>query len=366
MKDAYQNLKSGLYSLLDIPYGFDFTTKGRIVEVLNNHKYRVLINGDSCTAIATDGSVYNVGQIVWILFAQNDKKKALIFPDLKQQENVGFNKNILINCDFSDPINQRNQTNYTSQGYTIDQWRIASSSGGAFKLEVKSNGICFSVTKAASWATMSQYVPPVDFKSLIGKPLTFTINVIETTEKSDMRIKVKDSSGNYPALVYKTNLSVGINSITTVIPEGIEQLYVEVGFMNCTGSITLSQAELEIGNCFNGFSSMKHRDRLVECQNYYKVIGSDNGRLSIPSTYDGTGMQTFTFLPMYKTPSAQIYWNGQSGKVLSWSSDSNNSVVNATIRNIGDNFITIYCATKGISSPKCYDFNKIVLEANII
>ena len=96
MKDAYQNLKSGLYSLLDIPYGFDFTTKGRIVEVLNNHKYRVLINGDSCTAIATDGSVYNVGQIVWILFAQNDKKKALIFPDLKQQENVGFNKNILI------------------------------------------------------------------------------------------------------------------------------------------------------------------------------------------------------------------------------------------------------------------------------
>ena len=65
------------------------------------------------------------------------------FNNRISQINTGFsyvsNPNLLDNWYFGNPVNQRGQTEYTSDGYTVDRWALVSTGAGSFILHGSDN-----------------------------------------------------------------------------------------------------------------------------------------------------------------------------------------------------------------------------------
>ena len=92
-------------------------------------------------------------------------------------------RNLLDNSDFTNPVNQRWQTSYTAQGYTIDRWNVYSPTS----VEVNPNYISVvGSTSANTW--FRQYI---NSSLLFGKTLTLAVKT------SDGNIYL--ATGTYPA-----------------------------------------------------------------------------------------------------------------------------------------------------------------------
>ena len=77
-------------------------------------------------------------------------------------------RNLLDNSDFTNPVNQRGQTSYSTGGYTIDRWNMPAARG---VLSVTDNGLIFDNTSASSNTYLNQELIPQ--QSWVGK--TFTL-----------------------------------------------------------------------------------------------------------------------------------------------------------------------------------------------
>ena len=94
------------------------------------------------------------------------------------QANIGVtfpcNPNLLDNCYFGNPVNQRGQTEYTSPGYSIDRWWFDNDSN-AVTITLTNEGIKFSAAAgAAGVSSISQIIPPEVRTALAGKTVTLS------------------------------------------------------------------------------------------------------------------------------------------------------------------------------------------------
>lgn len=178
---------------------------------------------------------------------------------------IASNPNLLINPNFA--INQRGQTEYTSNGYTVDCWKTGSgfvvSVGDG--LEVKPQAV-LSSNLAALFQNIN-YDPLYD-------SITLSIFAEKSHDNAYMIIVALDSGGSAVGQSAKVHIEEGkVTSLTyKTIPEGTVKLRVQVTLNSGTqssDSLRIKYAKLESGTSATRFMPPDPATELVKCQRYY-------------------------------------------------------------------------------------------------
>lgn len=153
------------------------------------------------------------------------------------------NPNLLINPDFE--INQRGLNSYTSDGYTVDRWRVASATLNATTKTLSSSN--------REGGTLLQYLEG----SNAG---TFTITLKASRVSGTIKFGWKDGD------TYKTGgaISNGVNTYTFTASS-----LTCVGIEVATGaSAQLSYMKLEQGAVATSFIAPNYAEEILKCQRY--------------------------------------------------------------------------------------------------
>lgn len=173
--------------------------------------------------------------------------KAAILPEAKTYTNEQVKKaaprNLLDNSDFRNPVNQRGQTTYSGDGYTIDRWFLWSSDKTA-TLTLGSNGATINTNVATSF---SQRFPKGHFK---GDKYTFVVCLADGT-KTINNNPIKTDNPAFDRIEISSATSVSIKYVA--LYEGEYSLD------------TIPEYQLK------GYSA-----ELLECQRYFVRYGNIN------------------------------------------------------------------------------------------
>lgn len=182
------------------------------------------------------------------------------------------NPNLLDNWYFVNPVNQRNETEYTNNGYTIDRWKVENSS--QFSIKITENGIEI-YNQSSSSGSFEQLLPISYIPKNID--ITFSILYISNNTKYITSTTLKLPLGNDyfdSNNVYCTN-----GGYIDVVSSGTTTHYRYV-FTGLVGTITLIAAKLEFGTKQtlaylddNGIYQLTeipdYAEQLAICQRYY-------------------------------------------------------------------------------------------------
>lgn len=168
------------------------------------------------------------------------------------------NPNLLINSDFRNPINQRGQTEYagtSSHIYTIDRWRLDSSS------ELRTVTVLDDCIRLANAHAQYETV----FRQQLEKALPIS--------NYTLTVKVRAITGNMTACVGNTikNLELGMNYI---IAENVSVERVYIGML-ANSSCDIEYIKLEQGSIATPFVPRPIGEELALCQRYYQESGVD-------------------------------------------------------------------------------------------
>lgn len=245
-------------------------------------------------------------------------------------------QNLLDNWYFANPVNQRGQTEYTTEGYSIDRWRVYDSS----HLVVNDGYITL---KAGLY--FNQIIRPEVAKMLLGKTITGTTlsaNWSLRTGIVTLPTAIPSSPTNYTFFV-----ADGYNFYIRIYADGVIAAAFNVGSNTEVGLIAV---KLELGP----IQTLAHQENdvwvlneipdyateLLKCQKYY--IGND--LLAVPLTYTGENAYCvlFTQIPMRTKPSL----NGTPTTALI----ANNASVETTVYvdRASDNCVVLLCAASGL------------------
>lgn len=154
------------------------------------------------------------------------------------------NPNLLINPDFE--INQRGLNSYTSNGYTVDRWKI-------------SNATLNATTKTLSNpnSTGGNLL-----QSLENKPTgTFTVTLNVASVTGTVRFLWQDGS----TLKTGVAISKGVNTYTFTA-SSLTRVGIEI---TKGASVQLNYMKLEQGSVATAFVAPNYADELIKCQRYY-------------------------------------------------------------------------------------------------
>lgn len=153
------------------------------------------------------------------------------------------NPNLLINPDFE--INQRGLNSYTSDGYTVDRWRVASSTLNATTKTLSSSN--------REGGTLLQYLEGSN-----AGTFTVTLNAISVT--GTVYFSWKDGA----AYRRGATITKGINTYTFSASS-----LTCVGIEVATGaSVQLSYMKLEQGAVATSFIAPNYAEEILKCQRY--------------------------------------------------------------------------------------------------
>lgn len=193
-----------------------------------------------------------------------------------------MNPNLLINPDFQ--VNQRGQIEYSS-GYSVDRWFIEGNkctvTPGADGVLIKS-AIKLDSNTHTFWQKVENPLKP-------GK-YTLSLNVSEVSGVWSARIRTVDTTGDYVDSYYTPVLHVGVNKVSTELPEGEYVSAVSIGFSKGTevGSfLKLAWAKLEVGDGATPFVPPDPATELAKCQRHFVRFGTRSG-------WFGTGFTSST------------------------------------------------------------------------
>jgi len=176
------------------------------------------------------------------------------------------NPNLLINPDFK--INQRGQTEYEANGYSVDMWFI----GGGEKVTVVSGGLKVECTNTIGRAFRQTVEIP---EYMVGQPFTLSVNVVE-------------KSGRVVATVNDVNSEIsgiGIHKYTFT-PTTAELQIQPIRPVDVGASATVAWAKLEFGSVATPFTPPDPATELLKCQRYFVRLDNDSTR---NFSYNGSG-----------------------------------------------------------------------------
>lgn len=189
------------------------------------------------------------------------------------------NDNILINTDFTHPVNQHGQMEYTGYGYTIDMWQ---SEGPTVKIE---DG-CIAISGEGSVVQKTELYL---IKSLLGKTVTLSImtdDYIIHTVTFDMPTTTGTNTFASPSIYFE-----GVTAQIVLFWD--QQVYQTCRFtLGPNATIRLKKIKLERGTV----STLKNEvvnyaEQLHKCQRYYQK-GRACVAVNSKTNYDGDNIFT--------------------------------------------------------------------------
>ena len=150
----------------------------------------------------------------------------------------GSNKNILHNWDFRNPVNQRGQTSYTSNGYSIDRWCL---SGCSLAINA---GVGITLTGSGAYGNAFESVE--NYAEYKGKTVTFAVSILDGTGVGNgAHIGIQDGINEYTVPIPST----GYVSVSHQISSSATKLQVEIVTSNLSGkTLQVESVKLELGS----------------------------------------------------------------------------------------------------------------------
>ena len=173
------------------------------------------------------------------------------------------NPSLLVNGDFA--INQRGQTEYTADGYTLDRWRLyRSGTAGAGEISVKKTAAGIKIDNKTNGGIVL-YQRIERYTDLFGKEITASAEIngeiLSVTGTPEETTGVQMSvTRNWGSLRYFTNTSTGCGEIEILVSS------------NMTAEV--KWVKLETCPCATAFTPADPALELVRCQRYYQIRSS--------------------------------------------------------------------------------------------
>lgn len=177
---------------------------------------------------------------------------------IHEQVRKAMQQNLLDNSDFTNPVNQRGQTSYTENGYTIDRWKNARCT-----VSLTDDGISFAwngSTNSFGW-----FAQPLRDLSLIGKTVTIATLIDDTLyvgscvapESGTTMVYADDTKKVYIECI-NSIINVGIRNYTTTnITVKWMALYEGEYTINTLPMYQPKGYGVEVVNCNNGALAME-------------------------------------------------------------------------------------------------------------
>ena len=199
--------------------------------------------------------------------------------------------NLLDNWYFGNPINQRGQTEYTGNGYTVDRWFFDTDSGSS-ALTLTTEGLKFIATASATGiASLKQDIDPTMLSVFAGK--TVTLSILGKTDISQQVLFYVNSK----VAVVKSSPAVNgvcMTTLTYTFPSVLENaaIFVYGRSYSGAGEGTILAAKLELGPT----QTLAHREgdrwllnevpdygeQLRRCQRYFwRLHGMEGNKYAI-------------------------------------------------------------------------------------
>lgn len=190
---------------------------------------------------------------------------------------LASNENLLINWYFADPINQRGQTEYATDGYIIDRWKKFSGTNTA---RITDEGLAFS----GNGVNSHRMIQPIENAAFLnGKSIT--LSALVKNPNSEFQIGIQNQttgvlkkfsiepSTDFTVISFTTSIAVSPNDIVNFLmyPSKTSSVY----------EVVVSAAKLELGD----HQTLAHQDangnwvlndpppdkalELAKCQRYY-------------------------------------------------------------------------------------------------
>lgn len=209
-----------------------------------------------------------------------------VYPDAAGNvEVLTVNPNLLDNWYFAYPVNQRGQSSYKTEGYSIDRWYKRSS---ILQLDVVSGGVRLSTTEAANICFLTQRLESPG--AILGKTVTISALLRDIDIENGIRIELDFANGanvNTSQVLRSDYVTSGRNVLITAtgtIPASLGE-YTGINFAvllangSTAASATLVAQKLEIGErqtlCHKQGNTWvlneipRYADMLLACQRYY-------------------------------------------------------------------------------------------------
>ncbi len=206
------------------------------------------------------------------------------------------------------PVNQKGQTSYsTNNAVAIDCWKMRTEDGN---LAIGSAGITKSRTDATKFGGVVQGIEN-GVSSLAGKTVTFSVLISAISVDKSWLAITNGSQIQYvgTTIAIKACESVGLHTLTTVIPENLTNAMLNFWITQCnasdtiipagTGSVTIAAAKVEIGDTqtlarnegteenpvwvLNEIPN--YTEELWKCQRYYQLFASSSYRPTYGENY---------------------------------------------------------------------------------
>lgn len=175
---------------------------------------------------------------------------------------VSKNPNLLINPDFK--INQRGKSSYSSYEYTVDRWKLNSSSSTC---RIDGNKVIFKST-AAQKSICLQYIE--DYQRLCGKTLTLSV-----------KWKVKPTVSWYVYIYYGLSTNYASTSgseiekkVTFTVPTNATCLMISCTMVSA-GEFIPEYWKLEEGNIATPFIAPDPTLEMMKCYRYYLKLAEN-------------------------------------------------------------------------------------------
>lgn len=229
----------------------------------------------------------------------------------------GINPNLLDNWYFGRPVNQRRQTEYTSNGYTIDRWY-------AEQITVQVMGGYIKCTSSGTYTRLQQ---TIEGFYLAGNTITFSA-LAKSAPRKRCRIMLYDLSNDTEyELHFRHNftssdweLVTGTATIRDNVPEKLSILFY-VDDSEEHGSLDILAAKLELGDT----QTLAHKEngvwvlneipdfgeQLRRCQRYYRRwTGADNKPLGVAVRRESKLLELVFSLDTAMRVSPSLTFNG--------------------------------------------------------
>lgn len=261
--------------------------------------------------------------------------------------------NLLDNSDFSNPVNQRGQTDYKGVGYTIDRW-YSNSASSHLSLEdgyiqMQKNADSSSAATEYIWQTLEN---PARF---IGKTLT----VAAMLKGSNCRIYFKGVDTDPPDYRPIPDWTVFIHSVT--VPADVASIQVVIHAPNgedwqCRW-IAVYEGEYT-AETLPEYRPKGYGVELAECLRYFERIDSGFGGCFMPSGAKYCEILVPCTLKRIDHPTITINDGVQAGTLSIYKCSDGSmlgSLWNASVTGYGNrNFVKVKFTTNDSPSQDCY------------
>ena len=231
------------------------------------------------------------------------KSKKTMFDIIR--DSLGYipgmvNPNLLDNWYFGNPVNQRGQTNYSGNAYTIDRWKLWRSD---VNVTLAEDGVTLSNTSADSQQFV-QYFDAENTAKLSGKTVTLSVlmsngHLYSATGIAGQVISVVAEMRTLENCFIQMGIgnggliSVGIFCVANKTSNAIKAIKLELGEHQ-----TLARPESAENWILNEMPN--YGEQLARCQRYFQRIGGANpySALMPAFTNSTTSAQGLIYLPV--------------------------------------------------------------------